>query len=150
MFISILLIGIAAFVISYNTKEKNEYIKKTGQIEYFEHTYQDLPTRHHGEYRYLKIDSYEYVFEIYVTNSNKNSEPIDNLEVGDTIKTFFYETESTHSDQLNRYIQFVDKNDRSYFIRGNFQRNLGYVFYGLIVFLNVLAFAFWKKGKLAW
>jgi len=150
IFTSIILVVLGIFVIINSTKDKSEYEKKTGIIEYFDKTYMDFPNRNHGDYRYLKIDNYQYVFEIYIANTDKEVEPIDDLKIGDRISVYYYETGSTHSENLNRYIQFIDKNSTAYFKRGNFQKQLGFVILGLVVFLNILSFVFWKKGKLAW
>jgi len=150
LFTSIILISIAAFVIINNSKEKVEYIKRSGEIEYFADTYLNLPNRHLGNYKYLQIDSYDYVFEIYTANSNKEANSIDELKVGDMIDTYFYETSNTVSEGINRYIQFIDKNGKPYFIRGSFQKQLGYVIAGLSILLNLASYILWKKKKIAW
>jgi hypothetical protein len=149
-FVSLFIIGIGAFVISNNSKDKNEYERRTGNIEYYADSYLDLPNRDHGNYRYMKIDSYPYPFEIHIGNANKETESIDNLKVGDSIDAYFYETNNTFEVGLNRYIQFIDKENKAYFIRGDFQKQLGFVLIGLAVSLNILSLVFWKLGKLEW
>ncbi len=150
LFTSIILITLGVFVVLNSTKEKPEYEKRTGKIEYLEETYLNLPNRNLGNYRYLRINSYEYVFEIYIANSSKGERSIDELKVGDIIDTYFYETGNTHSEEINRYIQFIDKNEKPYFIRGNFQEQLGYVILGLVLLLNIGSFILWQRGKIVW
>ena len=150
LFTSLILITLGVFVVLNNSKEKAEYEKRTGKIEYLEESYLNLPNRDLGKYRYLRIDSYDYVFEIYIANPSKGERSIDELKVGDLIDTYFYETSNTHSEEINRYIQFIDKNEKPYFIRGNFQEQLGYVILGLVLLLNIGSFILWKKKKIVW
>ncbi|MHA4894646.1 hypothetical protein ACXZ1K_07845 [Pedobacter sp. PWIIR3] len=149
-FVSILILGMGIFVVVNNSKEKKEYDKSTGTIEYFSKEFQDLPVRDKGDYRYLKIDAYPYVFEIYEPNSEPTQKSIDDLKVGDMIDIYYYETDNTREEGLNRYAQFIDQKGQSYFARGGFQKQLGFVVIGLAILLNVMSFAFYKKGKIKW
>jgi hypothetical protein len=150
IFTSIIVIVIGIFVIVNNSKEKNEYDKSTGTIEYYDKEFQNLPNRHIGDYRYLKIDTYPYLFEIYEPNSEPTEKKIDDLIVGDKIDIYYYETSNTINERLNRFVQFIDKEGQSHFIRSGFQKQLGYVIIGLGVLINLLTFVLWKKGKLNW
>lgn len=140
----------AIFVIVNNSKDKFDYNKATGTIEYFDKEFQNLPTLHKGDFRYLKISSYQYLFEIYEPNSEPTEKKIDDLKVGDKIEAYFYETSNTRSIGLNRFMQFIDKDGQAYFIRNGFQKQLGYVLIGICLLINLMAFVFWKKGKLKW
>ena len=133
-----------------NSKDKFEYDKATGIVEYYDKEFENLPTRHNGDFRYLKIDSYPYLFEIYEPNSEPTEKSIDDLKVGDKIEIYYYETSDTRNIGLNRFAQFIDKNGQPYFVRSGFQKQLGFVVIGLSILLNILAFVFWKKGKLKW
>ncbi|MEM6830278.1 MAG: hypothetical protein AAF551_07155 [Bacteroidota bacterium] len=44
LFSSLVVGGISAFVVANSSKEKKEYTKSTGRIEYLGKTYQHLPT----------------------------------------------------------------------------------------------------------
>lgn len=150
IFTSIIVLGLAIFVIVNNSKDKVEYDKRTGIIEYLAKEYQDLPIRHKGEYRYLKIDTYPYVFEIYEPNSKPTEKKIDDLKVGDTIDIYCYETANTQNEGLNRFTQFIDKDEQAYFVRSAFQKKVGFVLVGLCFLMNILALVLWKKKKLVW
>lgn len=145
-----MVLGLAIFVTINNSKEKLEYDKATGIIEYYDKEFQNLPTRHKGDYRYLKINSYPYLFEIYKPNSLPTEKTIDDLTLGQEIDIYYYETSDTRNIGLNRFTQFIDKNDKPHFIRSGFQKQLGYLIIGISLLLNVMAFVFWKKGKLKW
>lgn len=150
IFASIIVLGLGIFVTVNNSKDKTEYDKSTGTIEYYNKEFQNLPTRHKGDFRYLKIDTYPYLFEIYEPNSEPTANTIDDLVVGDEIDIYYYETSDTRNIGLNRFTQFIDKNGQPYFVRSGFQKQLGYVVIGLSILLNLMAFVFWKKGKLKW
>jgi len=147
---SIIVGGLAAFVITNSSKAKEDYQMTTGKIEYLEKEYQHLPTRNIGDYRYLKIDNYPYLFEIYEPNSLKTAQTIDNLKTGDTISIYYYETSNTELEGLNRYAQFIDRNSTPYFVRDSFQKQLGFVLIGLALLINIIGFILWKTGKLGW
>jgi len=150
IFASIIVLGLGIFVIVNNSKDKTEYDKSTGTIEYLDKEFQNLPTRHKGDFWYLKVGSYPYLFEIYEPNSEPTERKIDDLKIGDKIDIYYYETSDTRNIGLNRFTQFIDKDKKPYFIRNGFQEQLGFVIIGLCVLLNIMAFGFWKKGKLNW
>lgn len=150
IFTSIIVFGLGIFVVVYSNKEKNEFEKSTGTIEYYDKEFQNIPNRHKGDFRYLKIDTYPYLFEIYEPNCELTEKKIDDLIVGDKIDIYYYETSSTINEGINRYVQFIDKEEQPHFIRSGFQEQLGYIVIVLGVLINLLAFVLWKKGKLNW
>jgi len=150
IFASIIVLGLGIFVTVNDSKDKEEYDTSTGTIEYFDKEFQNLPSRHKGDFRYLKIDSYPYLFEIYKPNNEPTEMTIDDLKVGDRIDIYYYETSDTRNIGLNRFAQFIDKMGEPYFVRSGFQKQLGFVIIGLSILLNIMAFVFWKKGKLNW
>ena len=145
-----MVLGLGIFVVQNNSRTRDDYQKSSGTIEYLALEFQHLPVRHKGDYRYLKIDSYPYMFEIYEPNSEPDDRTIDNLETGDEIDIYYYETGHTHESGLNRYTQFIYHHGQSYFVRNGFQEQLGYIVIGLSLLINVMAFAFWKQGRLDW
>ena len=82
---STIIAVLSAFVIKNNSKEKFEYETVKGKIEYFGKEYQNLPTRHKGDFRYLVVDGYEFPFEIYEPNSQPTEKTIDDLKLGDFV-----------------------------------------------------------------
>lgn len=152
-FIRISVVSIAVFIagiylINRSSKGKSEYTKNEGNIVYFAKEYENLPNRHHGDYRYLQIDTYPYVFEIYEPNSIPAHNHIDELKIGDKIEIYYYETSNTHDEGINRFTQFIDKENISYFIRDGFQKTMGYVVMGIGVLLGIGGLVIKKKGLL--
>ena len=147
---SVIVLAFGIFIIVNSSKDKVEYDKSTGKIEYLDNEFQNLPIRNEGDYRYLKVNTYPYLFEIYEPNSEPTEKNIDDLKVGDNIDIYYYETSDTRNVGLNRFTQFIDKDEQPYFIRNGFQKQLGIILIVLCVLLNITAFAFWKNGKFSW
>lgn len=140
------------FYIQMNSKKKFEYEKTAGPITYLDKQLGQLPVRDMGKYRYLIVDDYEYPFEIFVGNESGDFKPkfeqIDNLKLGDTITVFYYQTEDTKNEGINRFIQFIDKKNDSYFERGNSSKTLGIVVISLCVLLAIAGVVLWKMEKI--
>ncbi|WP_282636527.1 hypothetical protein [Sphingobacterium thalpophilum] len=84
--ITSLLFFIGGLVLLYKSnRERSDYTHTPGTITYFSKEYKEFPNRFRGSYRYLKIDSYPYVFGIYEPNSVRNQQTIDDLRVDDNI-----------------------------------------------------------------
>lgn len=132
------------------SKEKIEYSKLTGMVEYLDLEYGNLPNRNKGDYRYLILNSYPYPFEIYEPNSESTVNTIDDLNIGDVVDVFFYENNSTHKKGINRFVMFIDHEGEPYFIRNAFDSKIGLVVLGLSGLICLLALFFWKRGDLKW
>ncbi|TVR80391.1 MAG: hypothetical protein EA409_08145 [Saprospirales bacterium] len=149
--VTIIFTGLGIYMVNLHSKAKETYDKSTGIIEYFAKEYQNLPSRHKGDFRYLKINSYPYLFEIYEPNSEPTEMSIDDLKIGDKIDIYFYETYNTKNIGLNRFAQFIDKDGQPFFVRSGFQMHLGLTIITLAIVLQIMAFAFWwNSGKLQW
>ncbi len=150
--VSIVLAALAIVNIQMNSKGKVEYEKTTGQIIYLDKQLGQLPTRNLGKYRYLEVDGYAYPFEIFVGNESGDFKPkfeqIDNLVLGDTVTVFYYQTGNTKEERINRFIQFIDKGDRSYFERGDSSKTLGVVLVFMCMLLAIGGLILWKMKKI--
>lgn len=133
-----------------SSKDKSEYQKSTGVIEYLDKEYENLHNRHLGDFRYLKITTYQFLFEIFEPNSQPTKMTIDDLKVGDSIDIYYYGTADTRIIGLNRFAQFIDHEKQPYFIRSRFQEQLGYVLIGISITLLIMVFVLWKIGRLKW
>ncbi|MEO6230574.1 MAG: DUF3592 domain-containing protein [Ferruginibacter sp.] len=148
----ILLIALMVFHIQMNSKQKFEYEKTTGQIVYLDKQLGKLPITNPGKYRYLKIQGYEFPFEIFVGNESGDFKPkfeqIDSLKVGDNVTVFYYQTNNTKEERINRFTQFIDKGDKSYFERGNSGKTVGFFVIFMCVFFILAAIILWKMKKI--
>lgn len=148
--VSIVIFVLGFFIVKNNSKEKNEYQKTTGVVEFLERKFQNLPTMDNENFRYIKIDTYPYVFEIYAPDSEPTNYIINDLKLGDTIDVYYYEISKTHKIGVNKFLQFIDKDEKAYFIRNGFQKNLGYFVLFLGIAINLMSFVLWKMKKIVW
>ncbi|WP_417609157.1 hypothetical protein [Owenweeksia hongkongensis] len=150
MFTSVILACMAIYMFVNSSRAKKEYESVNGVVKYLDSKYQDLPRRHEGDYRYLKVGEYPLVFEVYLPNSTKLEKSIDDLNVGEEVQVYFYEAFETEEIGVNKFAQFIDSGNEAYFIRGNFYRQLSFVLLGLSVCLFVFMVILGKRNKLNW
>jgi len=132
-------------LIARSTKEKTDYEHVTGKITYLDQKMGDLPFRDLGSYRYLKLNGYEYPFEIYTDDQGP---VMDSLKIGDVVSAYFYKTGHTEEEGVNRFMQFVEKDKKVYFKRGNVVVIIGIVAIAMLIALCVWCYGLYKKGKI--
>lgn len=146
------MIGIMLYYMYKNTRERSTYDSITGPITFIGQQYDKWPRRNLGKFRYIEVEGYPYVFEIFIGKDPGDFTPkfeqIDNLRTDDLVTIYFYETDDTEADRLNRFAQFIDKDQQPYFEKGNSDKLL----IGLMIVLCVLlvggSAVLWKKGKM--
>ena len=146
----VLLLAVSLSVLKDFLKEKSDYAVTTGRVEYVDKKLGELPKRHIGIFRYLIIDSYQFPFEIYKDNSQPTRLTLDSLNVGDTVTVYYFERDYTYRDQLNKFVQFVDRGSDPVFIRNDFQLKLGYSLVFLSLGVIILALVLGRTGNLEW
>lgn len=132
-----------SFSIFFRGTKKNEFQYISGKITYLDKIYEDLPIRNHGKYRYLSLDNYPKIFEIFIGKDFGDFKPayenIDSLKLGDEIIIYYDEIPPNRSDsRVNSLLQFLDKKDKPYFIRGDIDK-----YFGSILFICGLAIGIW-------
>lgn len=147
--ITILVLG--SLILIRGTKEKTEFPHISGKIIYKGKVYEELPKSDKGKYRYLNIDTYPKMFEIFVGKDRGDFKPdyeqIDSLRKGDTIEIYF-DIDPTETDiRLNRLIQFIDKDGKPYYIRGSKDKYGGYFIIGLGILLGAVLVYLKKTGR---
>lgn len=146
----ITLIALAFVILARGKKEKNEFYSLNGTITAIEKNYQELPIRNHGKYRYLSLDKYQKVFEIFIGKDPGDFKPalekIDELRVGDNILVYFDEDPS--DTRINRLIQFIDKDTSPYYIRGSHDKTFGYLLIVAALMMGMLLIVFKNQGKI--
>lgn len=150
LLIAILVIAAGLYLAVSNSKEWTGYKKISGNIDYLDQQYGAWPNRDHGAYRYLKIDTWPEVFEIYGPNGRPTDKVLDDLKMGEWIDIYFNAQLPNSGDGLNRHVQGVAKADVPYFIAGDFQKKLGILLAGLGACVIVMGWFFWSRKKLSW
>jgi hypothetical protein len=148
----ITIIALSSALIMRGNKEKYQFQTLSGTIISIENTFQELPIRHQGKYRYLTLDNYQKVFEIFVGKDPGDFKPelekIDELKVGDKIDIYFDEYVKDSDLRVNRLLQFIDKDSVPYYIRGSHSQILGYVLIAFGIMLGILLLVLKNRGTI--
>jgi hypothetical protein len=146
----ITIIALASVILARGKKEKNEFHCLAGTITAIEKSYQELPIRHQGKYRYLTLDKYQKVFEIFIGKDPGDFKPalekIDELKIGDNILVYFDEDPS--DTRINRLIQFIDKDSSPYYTRGSHDKMFGYILIATGLMIGILLLVLKDTGKI--
>ena len=126
--ITILILG--SGILFRGTKDKSDFKQITGIVKYLDKNYQEFPNRHQGKYRYLSLDNYPKTFEIFIGKDPGDFKPkfenIDALRLGDEITVTYDETNRETDPRINRLLQYIDKQDQTFYIRGSRDKVFGY------------------------
>jgi hypothetical protein len=153
MYGAITIIALSALLLVRGKKEKSEFQSFTGTIISLEKTFQELPLRDQGKFRYLMIDTYQKVFEIFVGKDagdfKAKLEKIDDLKVGDKVTVYFDEDLKYPDTKINRHLQFLDKDSSPYFIRGSQDKVFGYGLMAFGLIMGIILLVLKNKGSIS-
>ncbi len=148
--ITILVLSILILFRGNKTKLDFKHVKDN--LIYIEKSFEELPNRHQGKYRYLKLESYPKTFELFVGKDFGDFKPdfeqIDNLKVGNEIDIYFDETSTETDFRINRLVQFIDKNGEPIFIRSSKDKSLGFFLFGFGFVFGAVLFYLKKIGRI--
>lgn len=145
--LAVFTVLIIVFVVFFKreSKGKNDYEHLQGRVTFVAKRLGALPNRDFGKYRYIAIDTYPYPFELY---SEEPKIAVDSLNAGDTVTAYFYEEQSTISEQLNRHLIYLETNNKLIYKDGDFKKTMAL---GMIVFILLSmagCYILYKKGKI--
>ena len=148
----IVIIGFGIYLSVRTGKEKNEFNSVTGKIVFLQKTFGNLKKRDH---RFIHITGYELVFDLFIGKQTGDFSPkfeqIDKLKIGDEITVYYADKTPLQKNQnlnLNKTVQFIDKNGEAYFIRGNKDKYGGYFFIGIGILTMIMLLIGKKLGKI--
>ena len=152
----ILIVGFGIYLSSRGTKEKTEFNNVNGQIDYFDKTFQDINYRNKGDHRFIHIVDFPLVFDVFVGQASGDFGPkfeqLDKLIIGDEITVYYDDKTPFQKNQdlrFNKTVQFIDKKEDAYFIRGNKDKYGGYlaIGFGILLAITLLILKNLKKIK---
>jgi len=147
----ITIITLSSYIFFRGIKEKKDFNKISGKVVYCDNSFEDLPNRDFGKYRYLKINNFQSMFQIFIGKDFGDFKPalelIDSIRIGDEIEIYFDTTEMESDPRINNLIQYIDKDSIPYYIRGNHDKIFGTILFsiGVIIFLTLLILKRQKK-----
>jgi hypothetical protein len=131
---------------------KDSFTKISGRITYLENHYHQFPLRDFGKYRYIALDTYPYIIELFVGREAGDFSPefenLGGLKIGDTVSIYYDVNSDISQEQINRTTEYIYKGDICFFHNGNSSFYVGI----FTLILTSLCFIFLmyqkKKGKI--
>ncbi|WP_310395177.1 hypothetical protein [Hymenobacter sp.] len=138
-------------IIGRGNRDKEAFFHITSHITGIADSIVGEPGSYNRKLRYIRMQGYPKTFELFIGKDFSDFSPafeqLDKLKAGDTITVYFDETKSSNP-YLNRLVQFINKGQTPYFIKGSRDIYVGYsaivVCAGLVAYLLLLR----KKGKI--
>jgi len=155
------MFGVAAIIVfgivmlTQGQTQKHSFNSITAQIISIGRTFPGASNQHEEKNRYVQVGKYPKVFELFIGHDLGDFSPalekVDALKAGDIV-TVYYDEEHTNAaddEKANRLVQFIDKDGKPYFIRGNQDKYGGYAAIGAGVFIGLTLLILKKKGIIA-
>lgn len=132
---STVILFFGAYLYYTSLKTKTGYEAVNGKIDYIANSYDNLHPRDH---RFIHLNGQEQVFDIFIGKQTGDFSPkfekLDALKVGDEIIVYHSGTTPLQKNRdlrLNKNVEYIDKDNEPFFIRGNKNRFGGYAFMGI-------------------
>lgn len=145
----ILLSFAGLYMYSRSEKPMKEFESVTGKITYLadgDGSFHDPKTR------YLEIEGYPKAFSIFIGmdpgDFSPKSQQIDKLKVGDMVTVYHENTpfQKNRDPNLDKGIQYLEKDGVLYFEKGNKDKYFGYFFIPMGIL--IAAFSYFRGKKL--
>ena len=142
-----LIIGLGFYLSTRGTKEKTEFESVTGRIDYFDKTFQEINYRNKGDHRFIHVVDFPVVFDLFVGKATGDFSPkfenLDQLKIGDEITVYYAGKtpfQRNADPRFNKTVQFIEKDNEAYFIRGDKDKYGGYaaIAFGLIMTVSLV------------
>jgi hypothetical protein len=137
--IGITVFGIYLYVGSLKTK--NEYETVSGRIDYIGESFDNLSPR---DTRFIHIEGYPQVFQVFVGKETGDFSPkfeqLDKLKIGDAVIAYHSGTlafQKNKDARLDKHLEYLDKDNKPYYIKGDKNKLGGLFFIGAGIFLTV-------------
>jgi len=149
--VTLVIIFTGASVLIRGMKDKRDFPNVTGKVTYLDKLFEELPKQDTDEYRYLIIDNYPKVYEIFVGKNWGGFMPvvqkIDDLNIGDEIVVYF-EADAEEDSRLNKSACFIDKGNEHYFVSHRIRKYAGYFLISIGSVFSLFLFYLKSKGSI--
>ena len=155
LIVCVVIVGFGFYLSNRGSKEKTEFESVTGKIDYFDKTFQEINYRNKGNHRFIHIVDFPIVFDIFIGKETGDFSPkfeqLDNLKIGNEITVYYARKtilQRNRDLRFNKRVQFIEKNGKPYFIRGNKDKYIGYFLNGIGILLAIVLLILKKIGKI--
>ncbi|MEM6802739.1 MAG: hypothetical protein AAF696_15125 [Bacteroidota bacterium] len=141
----------AIYLVKRGDKPREDFIQLSGRISYLS---QVSPLRPESEPRekeyFLVLSGHERVFEMFVGQGKWDFSPrvnrLDELAVGDTIDIYYEDNSKTRFSNVNRLLQYLDKDGQLYYLRSKADKYIGYFILAIGGLLLLIYLYLWIKS----
>ena len=151
----IMIVGFGIYFSIRGSKEKTEFESITGKIDYFDKTFQEINYRNKGNHRFIHIEDFPSVFEVFIGKETGDFSPkfeqLDKLKISNKITVYYADKTPLQKNQdlrFNNAVQFIDKDGEAYFIRGSKEKYGGYFISGIGILLAITLLILKQIGKI--
>lgn len=146
----LMFIIMAGYLITRSDKPREEFIYQKGTISYLSQIHPLQPqSKPRPKHVYLILNEYERIFEKFTGNDKGDFSPrmnrLNELKVGDEVEIYFEENTKTQREQVNRLLQYLDKEGDLYYLRSKADKYIGFFLLGCSGLL--LVFGIYMKLK---
>jgi hypothetical protein len=143
------ILSFGLYLVARGQKEKKDFIHSKGQVVYYADNHPEI-SRPRGKHKYLVIESYNRLFELYVPEeqTEKYTFNYNDIKLGDVIDIYFDENSFASDKRTNRSMKFIDINGKNIFISNPNDKTAGICFIGVGISIIVLLIVLKQKGKI--
>ncbi|HUC79877.1 MAG TPA: hypothetical protein VMR70_03140 [Flavisolibacter sp.] len=148
----IFCLALSGYLFYRANKDKNDFNHVAGVVEYIEKSSPLYSNKNPDKYRFLKVDTYQMPFELFVGKASGDFKPklekLDSLLPGDSIDIYYSDDLSMQDEQVNRLVYFINRGSENIFVKGPWEQYLAFVLIGLSVIVFLWVVMLKKKGRI--
>ncbi|WP_162127079.1 hypothetical protein [Flavobacterium phycosphaerae] len=138
---NIVIIAFGIHIYANSLKSKSEFETVKGKIDYIGDSFENLNPR---DTRYIHIEGYPLVFQVFIGKETGDFSPkfeqLDKLKIGDEIIAYHSDItplQKNRDTRLDKNLEFIDKDNKPYFVKGNKNKIGGIFFISVGLFLTI-------------
>ena len=149
---SIAIMVLGTFLFFRLGQDKNSFYIASGKLTYLSKTYKDYPNRDFEKYRYLQIENFSKIIELYIGKESGDFKPdlekVDSLKLGDSLTVYYDNDITEEKTEISRTVYFIDRGAEPIFIMGDSKKWLSAFVAGMGVIILIVIIILKLKGKL--
>lgn len=129
---SIFIAAFGVYLYARSLKSKSDYETVKGTVDFIGERFENLGPR---DTRYIHIKGYPLVFEVFIGKETGDFSPkleqLDKLKIGDEVIAYHsgeLPFQKNKDIRLDKNLEFLDKDNQPYFIKGN-KNKIGGIFF---------------------
>jgi len=140
----LVLFAMSIYLITRNTKPKEEFIHQKGAISYLSENNPFSSTLEVKQKTiFLKLEQHNRIYELFTGTDKGDFSPrvnrLNELNIGNQVDIYFEENTKTKLDQTNKLLQYLYIDSELIYLRSNADKYIGYFTLGGSMLLFLIA-----------